>query len=112
VPHVDRVGGRYARDRERRYRGKSTFSEESDGVPMIIAGPELPRGKVGDVPLSHADCAPAKLHAAGSAPLGPRSGQSLLEIANGAAPIAPGTVRGPRDRTIERWVHAAYRRTS
>ena len=69
--------------------GKSTFYEESAGVPMIVAGPGLPRGKVVDVPVSHVDCAPAILDAAGAPPLGPLSGHSLFDIANGATPARP-----------------------
>jgi len=69
--------------------GKSTFYEESAGVPMIVAGPGIPRGKVVDVPVSHVDCAPAILDAAGATPLGPLSGHSLFDIANGATPARP-----------------------
>jgi choline-sulfatase len=69
--------------------GKSTFYEESSGVPMIVAGPGLPCGKVVDVPVSHVDCAPAILEAAGATPLGPLSGHSLFDIANGATPARP-----------------------
>jgi len=69
--------------------GKSTFYEESAGVPMIVAGPGIPRGKVVDMPVSHVDCAPAILDAAGAAPLGPLSGHSLFDIANGATPARP-----------------------
>lgn len=69
--------------------GKSTFYEESAGVPMIVAGPGLPRGKVVDVPVSHVDCAPAILDAAGATPIGPLSGHSLFDIANGATPARP-----------------------
>jgi choline-sulfatase len=69
--------------------GKSTFYEESAGVPMIVAGPGLPRGTVVDVPVSHVDCAPAILEATGTAALGPLSGHSLFDVANGATPARP-----------------------
>lgn len=69
--------------------GKSTFYEESAGVPMIVAGPGLPRGAVVDVPVSHVDCAPAILAATGTSALGPLSGHSLFDIANGATPARP-----------------------
>ena len=69
--------------------GKSTFYEESAGVPMIVAGPGLPSGDVVDVPVSHVDCAPAILDAAGATPLGPLYGHSLFDIANGAMPARP-----------------------
>ena len=89
--------------------GKSTFYEESAGVPMIVAGPGLPSGKVVDVPVSHVDCAPAILDAAGATPLGPLSGHSLFDIANGATPAPPGALRVSRDRLIEWRVHVAPR---
>jgi choline-sulfatase len=69
--------------------GKSTFYEESSGVPMIAAGPGIPAGRVVDTPVSHVDCAPAILQAAGAKPLGPLSGHSLFDIANGATPARP-----------------------
>jgi choline-sulfatase len=69
--------------------GKSTLYEESAGVPMIVAGPGLPRGEVVDVPVSHVDCAPAILDAAGATALGPLSGRSLFDIALGATPARP-----------------------
>jgi choline-sulfatase len=69
--------------------GKSTFYEESAGVPMMVAGPGVPRGNVVATPVSHVDCAPAILDAAGAAPLGPLSGHSLVDIANGATPMRP-----------------------
>jgi choline-sulfatase len=69
--------------------GKSTLYEESAGVPMIVAGPGLPRGHVVEVPVSHVDCAPAILDAAGATSLGPLSGHSLFDIANGATPTRP-----------------------
>ena len=46
--------------------GKSTLYEESSGVPMIVAGPGLPAGRVVATPVSHIDCAPAILDAAGA----------------------------------------------
>jgi choline-sulfatase len=69
--------------------GKSTFYEESSGVPMIAAGPGIPAGRVVDTPVSHVDCAPAILETAGAKPLGPLSGHSLFDIANGATPKRP-----------------------
>lgn len=69
--------------------GKSTFYEESSGVPMIAAGPGIPAGKVVDTPVSHVDCAPAILESAGAQPLGPLSGHSLFDVARDAAPSRP-----------------------
>ena len=48
--------------------GKSTMYEESAGVPMIIAGPGLPRGQVCREPVSLVDCFPTILAWAGVAP--------------------------------------------
>jgi choline-sulfatase len=48
--------------------GKSTMYEESAGVPMIVAGPELPRGQVCREPVSLVDCFPTVLSWAGVAP--------------------------------------------
>lgn len=69
--------------------GKSTFYEESSGVPMIVAGPGVPAGKVVDTPVSHVDCAPTILEAAGARPAGPLSGVSLVDVARGAKPSRP-----------------------
>ncbi|HVF65728.1 MAG TPA: sulfatase-like hydrolase/transferase [Casimicrobiaceae bacterium] len=69
--------------------GKSTFYEEASGVPMIVAGPGVPIGRVVDTPVSHVDCAPAILEAAGARPLGPLSGESLFDVAQGARPSRP-----------------------
>ncbi|HWD58211.1 MAG TPA: sulfatase-like hydrolase/transferase [Stellaceae bacterium] len=48
--------------------GKSTMYEESAGVPMIIAGPELPQGQVCREPVSLVDCFPTVLAWAGITP--------------------------------------------
>ncbi|HVE48673.1 MAG TPA: sulfatase-like hydrolase/transferase [Casimicrobiaceae bacterium] len=66
--------------------GKSTLYEESAGVPLIAAGPGIPEGRVVDTPVSHVDCAPAILETAAAKPLGPLSGDSLFDIAQGVTP--------------------------
>jgi len=48
--------------------GKSTMYEEAAGVPMIIAGPGLPRGVLCREPVSLVDCFPTVLSWAGVAP--------------------------------------------
>jgi choline-sulfatase len=48
--------------------GKSTMYEESAGIPMIVAGPELPRGGVCREPVSLVDCFPTIVKWAGVAP--------------------------------------------
>jgi choline-sulfatase len=72
--------------------GKSTLYEESAGVPLIMAGPDVPAGRVIDTPVSHIDCAPTILEAAGEAPrVGGRDlpGASLFSVANGSSPTRP-----------------------
>jgi choline-sulfatase len=72
--------------------GKSTFYEESAGVPLIIAGEGVERGCLVRTPVSHIDCAPAILEAVGvPSRVGGRSlpGASLFAIANGATPSRP-----------------------
>ncbi|HVC51885.1 MAG TPA: sulfatase-like hydrolase/transferase [Stellaceae bacterium] len=48
--------------------GKSTMYEEAAGVPMIVAGPELPQGQVCRAPVSLVDAFPTILKWAGVAP--------------------------------------------
>jgi choline-sulfatase len=48
--------------------GKSTMYEEAAGVPMIAAGPGLPRGMVCREPVTLADCFPTIVKWAGIAP--------------------------------------------
>jgi choline-sulfatase len=80
--------------------GKSTMYEESAGIPMLMAGPDVPAGKVCDTPVMLADGFQTFVQALGAKP-DPRDrglpGTSLLEIANGAAPA----------RTILSEYHAA-----
>ena len=72
--------------------GKSTLYEESAGVPLIMAGPDVPTGRVVDTPVSHIDCAPTILEATGEATrTGGRDlpGASLFAVANSATPTRP-----------------------
>ena len=66
--------------------GKSTMYEESAGIPMLMAGPDVPAGKVCDTPVTLADGFPTFIHALGARP-DPRDrdlpGASLLDIAQG-----------------------------
>ena len=69
--------------------GKSTLYEESAGVPLILAGPDIPRGAVVDVPASHVDCYPFILQAVGRHTTGTVEGHpgiSLYDLAHGANP--------------------------
>jgi len=80
--------------------GKSTMYEESAGIPMILAGPDVPRGNVCSTPVMLADGFQTIIQALGAKP-DPRDaglpGHSLLEIAQGYVP----------QRTILSEYHAA-----
>lgn len=64
--------------------GKSTHYDDAAGVPMIVAGPEVPSGRVCQTPVSLVDLAPTILHAVGQDPYGWTAGKlpgkSLFEI--------------------------------
>ncbi|CAG0977190.1 arylsulfatase [Burkholderiales bacterium] len=99
--------------------GKSTFYEESVGVPLVMAGPGIPAGRVVATPVSHIDCAPTILEAVGATP--PRGddalpGASLFAIAGGAEPARPvlseyhaiGSVAGAFMLRFGRWKYCRY----
>ena len=69
--------------------GKSTFYEEASGVPLLLAGPGVPRGHVVATPVSLVDCAPTILEAAGVDPIARLPGASLVDVAAGASPSRP-----------------------
>ena len=80
--------------------GKSTMYEESAGIPMIMAGPDIPSGKVCDTPVTLADGFPTYVHSTGAAFNAADAtlpGVSLIDIANGLIP----------QRTILSEYHAA-----
>jgi choline-sulfatase len=65
--------------------GKFTMYEESAGIPMLAAGPDVPVGKVVDTPVSLVDSFPTILEAVGAHRTeadGDLPGQSLWDIAN------------------------------
>ena len=69
--------------------GKSTMYEELAGVPMIMAGPEVPEGFVCREPVSLVDGFPTILDCAGVAPHPDDAdipGNSLFDIVRGTAP--------------------------
>jgi choline-sulfatase len=68
--------------------GKSTMYEETIGVPLIIAGRDIPSGRVIDTPVSHVDVYPSILEATGipAAVEDGRPGASLFAVAAGAEP--------------------------
>jgi choline-sulfatase len=69
--------------------GKSTMYEESAGIPMIMAGPDVPVGKACNTPVTLADGFPSFIQALGAQP-DPSDrdlpGSSLLDIARGRVP--------------------------
>ncbi|MGZ8229935.1 MAG: sulfatase-like hydrolase/transferase [Burkholderiales bacterium] len=69
--------------------GKSTLYEESAGIPLIMTGPDVPRGHACDTPVSLVDGFPTFIHALG-AKHDPQDaglpGHSLLDIAQGYVP--------------------------
>lgn len=71
--------------------GKSTHYDDAAGVPMIVAGPDVPGGRVCRTPVSLVDLAPTIMHAVGEDPYGwvgnTLPGKSLFEI--GSKPDDP-----------------------
>lgn len=68
---------------------KSTLFEESAGIPLIAAGPEIPQGQVTDTLVSLVDGFPTILQAVGAradAADADLPGVSRFDIANGAIP--------------------------
>ena len=69
--------------------GKCNMYEESVGVPLIMAGPEVPQGRRITTPVSLVDLFPTILECAGM-PVLPEDaelpGRSLFDIARGATP--------------------------
>ncbi len=73
----------------RRLWGKSTMYEESAGVPIILAGPEVPEGSVCREPASLVDCFPTAVECVGAPPHPDDRdlpGASLFDLARGATP--------------------------
>lgn len=61
--------------------GKFTMYEESAGIPFILAGPDVPEGKVSHTPISLVDCYPTAVEAVGaSLPETELAGESLWPI--------------------------------
>ncbi len=62
---------------------KMSMYEESAGIPMIVAGPNVPAGQVAKTPVSLIDCGPTFVDTVGAAPMvGDYYGKSLVELAN------------------------------
>ena len=73
--HGDNIG-------ERDLWGKSNFYEESVGIPLIMAGPDIPVGKVCQTPVSLIDIYPTILDTANLSVESRKPGKSLTKIAN------------------------------
>ncbi len=69
--------------------GKSTMYEDAAGIPLLLAGPDVPAGRVVREPVSLLDVFPTVIQGAGE-PTRPEDvslpGSSLLEIARGRRP--------------------------
>lgn len=70
--HGDNLGSRG-------FWGKSTLWEESVGVPLIVAGPDVPEGRVETTPVSLVDVAPTILQAQDVAVRGDLPGRDLVD---------------------------------
>lgn len=83
--------------------GKFTLHDEAAAIPFIMAGPQVPVGKVVETPVSLVDCFPSVLEAVGATPVdGDLPGGSLWEIARAAA----------RERTVFSEYHAVGSRSA
>jgi choline-sulfatase len=70
----------------RRLWGKSNMYEEAAAVPMIVAGPGVPEGKVSATPATLVDVGPTVLDVIGYGAVAEReklAGKSLIGLANG-----------------------------
>ena len=68
---------------------KSTLFEESAGIPLIMAGPDVPEGRVVQAPVTLVDVFPTVLACAGVEPAAEDAalpGTSLLDAAQGRLP--------------------------
>ncbi|HKY93921.1 MAG TPA: sulfatase-like hydrolase/transferase [Kiloniellales bacterium] len=98
---------------------KSTMYEHSAGVPMILAGPEVPRGRVAETPVSLLDIHPTAVQAAGLRPSDAEAdlpGRSLLELVTAGEPERPviseyhdgGAITGITMLRLGRWKYVHY----
>jgi choline-sulfatase len=68
---------------------KSVMYEDAAGIPLLMAGPDVPAGQVLDVPVSLVDVFPTVMEMTGTRAVPADAelpGHSLLAIANGARP--------------------------
>jgi choline-sulfatase len=103
--------------------GKCTLYEETAAVPMILAGPGVPAGRVVATPVSHVDAYPTIVESvgapalrAGEATSAPHPGHSLVDIAHGAEPArlvlseyhGMGSTTGIFMLRVGRWKYVHY----
>jgi choline-sulfatase len=98
--------------------GKSTLYEESAGVPLLMAGPDIPAGRVVATPVTHIDFAPTIVEAVGASELRLPTwhGASLFEVAAGTQPARPviseyhaiGASTGAFLIRFDRWKYCHY----
>ena len=69
---------------------KNVLLENAARVPVIMAGPGLPRGVTIDTPISHVDVVATMLEAAGAPAPRELRGHSLIPLANGKQGAHPG----------------------
>jgi len=70
--------------------GKSTFYEESCGVPLIVAGDDIPAERIHKAPVSLVDVYPWIFECVGApVPDDDHPGRSLGALARGTAPVKP-----------------------
>jgi choline-sulfatase len=69
---------------------KNVLLEGAARVPLIVAGPGVPAGKIVDTPVSHVDLVRTLLEVAGAPALGSLRGHSLLPLMRGGSGSHPG----------------------
>ena len=87
--------------------GKSTMYEESAGVPLILAGPDIAAGARCATPASHVDLFPFFLEASARRPVDGGHGRLAARACRRARSRTRGAERIPRDRIDRRHHHAA-----
>jgi arylsulfatase A-like enzyme len=91
---------------EHRLTGKGKLYEEGTRVPLVIRGPGVPAGEVHRHLVGNIDLAPTILDAAGTQPVAPVDGRSLLPLAGDP------TIDWRREILLENSVSTAIRTAS
>jgi choline-sulfatase len=96
--------------------GKSVMYEDSVGIPLIIAGADVPTGRTVDTPVSLIDIGPTALHATGVAARDDLPGESLIDLSGDERPErvvfseyhAAGSETGQFMIRKRNWKYVAY----